>query len=207
MGRNKKRTRKSSGQPRKPIQGTRAASTNAKKPHTKNSSAKKSPANKAPLAPHLQKFAKAVADDHSHVEAASLAGRAPGSASFLYRQPGVKDRIAELLAIKKKLDEEAVAKSAARKRRAIDIDESEIIMHLADIVRNKTESSRDRIRASTELTRILKTKRPEDLKAHGWSANEIEELVCWTSPNALARCGECQKQNGLPQPRATPTRG
>ncbi len=97
MGQNKKRTRKSSSQRRKPIQGNRATSTNAKKARAKKSSAEESPANQAPLAAHLEKFAKAVADDHSHVEAAKLAGRAPGFASFLYRQPGVKDRIAELL--------------------------------------------------------------------------------------------------------------
>ena len=113
MGQNKKRTRKSNNQRAKPIQGNRANSTNAKKSRAKNSSAKKSPTNKAPLVAHLEKFAKAVADDHSHVKAAILAGRAPGSASFLYRQPGVKDRIAELLTIKKKATEEEVAKECS----------------------------------------------------------------------------------------------
>jgi hypothetical protein len=72
MGQNRKRTRKSSGQRMKPTRGNRATSTNAKEPHAKNCSAKKSPANKAPLAAHLQKFAEAVADDHSDVEAAIL---------------------------------------------------------------------------------------------------------------------------------------
>ena len=176
MGRNKKRTRKSSGQRRKPIQGKLATSINAKKSHPNNSSAKKSPANKAPLAAHLEKFAKAVAEDHSHVEAAILAGRAPGSASFLYRQPGVKDRIAELLALKKKENEGEVATSALRKRRSDDIDEEEIRDLLADIGRSKTEQSRDRIRALTALPKISRNKRPEDLKAHGWSASEIDEL-------------------------------
>jgi hypothetical protein len=113
MGRKKKCAKKSSGQRKKPIQGKRATNTNANKPHAKNSSANKSHATKPPLAPHLEKFAKAVADDHSHVEAATLAGRAPGSASFLYRQPGVKDRIAELLAIKKKEDDEEAAKKCS----------------------------------------------------------------------------------------------
>jgi hypothetical protein len=56
----------------KPTRGNHATSTNAKKPHANNCSAKKSPADKAPLAAHLQKFAKAVADDHSDVEAAIL---------------------------------------------------------------------------------------------------------------------------------------
>ena len=176
MGQNKKRTRKSSSQRRKPIQGNRATSINAKKPHAKNSSAKKSPANKAPLAAHLETFAKAVAEGASHVKAAVICCRKPGSASFLYAQPGVKDRIAELLAIKRKENEEEVATSALRKRRADDIDEGEVIMHLADIVRSKTEPSRDRIRALTALPKILKNKGPKDLKAHGWSANEIEEL-------------------------------
>jgi hypothetical protein len=62
MGQNKKRTRKSSSQRRKPIQGNRATSANAKKPHAKTSSAKKSHADKVPLAAHLEKFAKAVAE-------------------------------------------------------------------------------------------------------------------------------------------------
>lgn len=155
-------------QPREERQREKAR---AKKPSSREFSA-----NKAPLAAHLQKFAEAVADDHSHVEGAILAGRAPGSASFLYRQPGVKDRIAELLAIKKKASEEMVAKNALRPRCVVDIDESEIIMHLTDIVRSKTEPSRDRIRASIELSKILKSKGPKDLKAHGWSANEIDEL-------------------------------
>jgi hypothetical protein len=176
MGRNKKRTRKSSSQRTKGIQGKRVTSNNAKKSRTKDSSAKKSLADKAPLAAHLEKFAKAVAEGASHVKAAVICGRKPGSASFLYAQPGVKDRIAELLAIKKKASEEAVAKSGVRKRRADDIDNSEMIMHLADIVRSKTEPSRERIRAITALPKILKNKSPKDLKAFGWSDNEIDEL-------------------------------
>jgi hypothetical protein len=82
MGKNKKRTRKSSTQRKKPIQGNRATSANAKKARAKKSSARESPANKPPLAAHLEKFAKAVAEDHSHVEAAILASRAPGSDEF-----------------------------------------------------------------------------------------------------------------------------
>jgi hypothetical protein len=184
MGR-KKRTKKSSGRRVKPSQRNRATSSNAKKPRANDTSAKKSPANKAPLAAHLEKFAKAVADDHSHVEAAILAGRASGSASFLYRQPGVKDRIAELLAIKKKASEAAVAKSAVRTRRADDIDEAEIRNLLADIARSKRERSGDRIRALTALPKIGKNKRSEDLKAFGWSDNEIAELFAGLIPKRL----------------------
>jgi hypothetical protein len=176
MGRKKKRTKKSSGQRKKPIQNKRATSSNANKPNAKDSSAKKSHATEPALAPHLEKFAKAVAEDHSHVQAAILAGRAPGSASFLYRQLGVRERIAELLAIKKKENEEDVANGARRPQRPVDIDEGEIIMHLADIGRSKTESSKDRIRAFSELSKILKTKGPTTLKAYGWSANEIAEF-------------------------------
>jgi hypothetical protein len=69
-----------------------------------------------------------------------------------------------------------VAKSAVRKRRADDIDEGEIRNLLPDIGRSKTEQSRDRIRALAALPKILKSKGPKDLKAHGWSANEIDEL-------------------------------
>src|ERR1700693_1543183 len=160
MGQNKKRTRKSSGK-RIKMKGGRAPSTNAKESRANDSSERKPPANKAPLAAHLEEFAKAVADDHSHVEAAILAGRAPGSASFLYRQRGVKKRIAELLAIKKKASEEELVKSTARKRRAVNIDDSGIIMHLAALGRSKTEPSRDRIRALTALPKILKTQGPK----------------------------------------------
>jgi hypothetical protein len=63
-----------------------------------------------------------------------------------------------------------------RKRRADDIDEREIRRLLANIGRSKTEQSRDRIRALTALPKISKNKRPEDLKVHGWSDNEIDEL-------------------------------
>ena len=70
MGQNKKRTKKSSSQRMKPIQGNRATSTNAKQARAKKSSAKESSADKAPLAAHLEKFANAAADDDSHVEAA-----------------------------------------------------------------------------------------------------------------------------------------
>jgi len=72
MRRKKKRTKKSSSQRMKPTRGNRATSTTAKKPHAKNCSAKKSHANKARLAAHLQKSAEAVADDHRDVEAAIL---------------------------------------------------------------------------------------------------------------------------------------
>src|ERR1700676_227803 len=53
------------------------------------------------LDPHLEVFAKAVAEGFSHVEAAEICGRKPGSASFLYRQPGVQERIAELRSLAK----------------------------------------------------------------------------------------------------------
>jgi hypothetical protein len=176
MGQNKKRTRKSSSQRRKPIQGNRATSANRKKARAKRSSSKESPTNKAPLAAHLEKFAKAVAEDHSHVEAAILAGRAPGSASFLYRHPGVKDRIAALLAIMKKKNEEAAAKSAVKTHREGDIENGEVRKHLGNIALDPTEPTSQRVRALIALPKIPKDKRPEDLKAHGWSANEIAEL-------------------------------
>src|SRR5579864_7319642 len=56
---------------------------------------------RANLAAHLEAFAKAVAEGSSHVRAAEICGRKRGSASFLYAQPGVKERIAELQTIAK----------------------------------------------------------------------------------------------------------
>jgi hypothetical protein len=80
------------------------------------------------LDPHLEVFAKAVAEGFSHVEAAEICGRKPGSASFLYRQPGVQERIAELRSLAKYATEKAVTENAIRVIRPIDTDRNEIIM-------------------------------------------------------------------------------
>jgi hypothetical protein len=66
---------------------------------------------RAPLVPHLEIFSKAVAEGHSHVEAAEICGRSRGSASSLYTRPGVKERIAELRAIAATANEKAVAEN------------------------------------------------------------------------------------------------
>ena len=76
---------------------------------------------------------------------------------------------------------------------------------LADIGRSKTEQSRDRIRALTALPKILKGKGPKDLKAHGWSANEIEELFA-TGRNP-ARLQVAEETNAPMKPRAILTPG
>jgi hypothetical protein len=46
---------------------------------------------RAPLVSHLEIFSKAVAEGHSHVEAAEICGRSRGSASSLaaYRRPTI----------------------------------------------------------------------------------------------------------------------
>lgn len=66
------------------------------------------------LAAHLEMFAEAVAEGASHVDAAVRCGRKPGSASFLYAQPGVKDRIAELKTIARNATENVMAKMQSR---------------------------------------------------------------------------------------------
>jgi hypothetical protein len=72
------------------------------------------PATVPALAAHLEMFAKAVAEGDSHVEAAVICGRKRGSASFLYAQPGVKERIAELKTIARDATEKAIVNNRSR---------------------------------------------------------------------------------------------
>src|SRR5690349_5927970 len=63
------------------------------------------------LAPHLEAFAKAVADGHPAIEAAVIAGRSRGSASYMRQRTGVAERIAEFQKIKQIANEKAVAEN------------------------------------------------------------------------------------------------
>lgn len=84
------------------------------------------------LKPHLEMFAKAVAEGSSHVDAAEICGCARGSANYLFNEPGVQERIAELGAIARNASEKAVAEKAIRVIRKITIDRNDIIMGLVD---------------------------------------------------------------------------
>jgi hypothetical protein len=130
------------------------------------------------LAAHLEAFAKAVAEGSSHVVAAVKCGRKRGSASFLYAQPGVRERIAELQTLAKNAAEKAVAENATRGRRQIDIDRNEIVMLLADIARSENQPGVTRVRALAVLSRIymLEAKSIKDVESfYGWSSDELEE--------------------------------
>jgi hypothetical protein len=130
------------------------------------------------LAPHLEVFAKAVAEGSSHVQAAVICERSRGSASDLYARPGVRERIAEFRAAAAKASEKAVAENATLKRRRVDVERNEIIMCLADIARSETEPAAVRIRAWAVLSRIfmLEAKTLNDLKQfYGWNSDELEE--------------------------------
>lgn len=138
------------------------------------------PTTRPNLPAHLEVFAKAVAEGSSHVQAAEMCGRAPGSASFLYAQPGVKDRIAELRALAKNATEKAVTENAIRMRRVVDIDRNEVVMLLADIARNQSLPAAARVRALNVLSRIfmLLVRDLKDLKEFGgWFSDEMEEYA------------------------------
>jgi hypothetical protein len=76
---------------------------------------------------HLEIFSKAVAEGHSHVEAAEICGRSRGSASSLYTRPGVKERIAELRTIAATANEKAVAENGRQEVRVIHFSRNHIL--------------------------------------------------------------------------------
>src|SRR5579864_8964345 len=146
------------------------ASTKSKYPATSS----------ANLSAHLEAFAKAVAEGSSHVRAAEICGRKRGSASFLYAQPGVQERIAELQMIAKNATEKAVTENAIRMRRVVDIDRNEIVMLLADLARSENEPGAVRVRALNVLSRIfmLQARTLKDLEEfYGWFSDEMEDYA------------------------------
>jgi uncharacterized protein (UPF0147 family) len=130
------------------------------------------------LAAHLETFAKAVAEGASHIKAAVTCGRRPGSASFLYAQPGVKERIAELQTIARNATEKALAENANKLRGAVDINRNEIINILTEIARDTQQPGRVRVHAANVLSKIfmLQPKNLKELKSfYGWTSDELEE--------------------------------
>jgi hypothetical protein len=139
---------------------------------------KEPPATVPALAAHLEMFAKAVAEGASHVEAAVVCRRKRGSASFLYAQPGVKERIAELKTIARHATEKAMARDAIRLSGAVDIDRNEIINILTEIARDTQQPGRVRAYAANVLSKIfmLQPKNLKELKSfYGWTSDELEE--------------------------------
>jgi hypothetical protein len=148
--------------------------------HKKNraNNAQERPPTVPALAAHLEKFAKAVAEGASHLEAAVICGRKPGSASFLYAQPGVKERIAELQTIARNATEKAVAENAIMLSGPVNIERNEIINRLTEIARDTLQPGRVRVYALNVLSKIfmLQPKNLKELKSfHGWTSDELEE--------------------------------
>lgn len=133
--------------------------------------------------PHLEVFAKAVAEGFSHVEAAKMCGRSPGSASYLINRPGVKERIAELETIAKKATEEAVTEKAIREIRKITIDRNDIIMGVVDCINDKTtDVGRLNVRmkgwALLADVYMLRAKSLQDLSNfYSWTSDELEAFA------------------------------
>jgi hypothetical protein len=109
--------------------------------------------------------------------AAERAGRKRGSAGWLYAQPGVQERIAELKRIAKAANNRETAEQAIKVRRKIDIDRNDIVMGLVDIARSESEPGAVKVRAWAELVEIflLKAKNLKELtEFYGWTSDEIE---------------------------------
>lgn len=145
---------------------------------------------KPSLAPHLEAFAKAVAEGYSHVEAAVICGRKRGSASFLYAQPGVKQRIAELLQIARVASETTIASNTVRESREVTIGRNDVMMLLEDIARDRTAPTGARVRALLGLADIfmMRAKNIEDVALfRGWTQDELQEFARTGIPPASIR--------------------
>ena len=105
-----------------------------------------------------------------------------GSASFLYEQPGVQERIAELRILAKNATEKAVTENAIRMIRPITIDRNDIIMGIVDCINDKkTPVARllMMMRRWSLLADIfmLRAKTLKDLADfYGWTEDEIVEF-------------------------------
>jgi len=141
------------------------------------------PATVPALAAHLETFAKAVAEGTSHIKAAVTCGRRPGSASFLYAQPGVKERIAELRTLAKNATEKAVTENAIRVIRKITFDRNDIIMGIHDDMHNgfmPVNRMMAKLKGWSLLADIflLRAKTLQDLaNLHGWTTHELDAFI------------------------------
>jgi hypothetical protein len=108
----------------------------------------------AAAGPLYEIFPKAVAEGHSHVEAAEICGRSRGSASSLYTRPGVKERIAELRAIAATANEKAVAENGRQEVPVIDFSRNHIVVGIHELAR-EARSERVRLAAWSKLAEIF----------------------------------------------------
>ena len=134
---------------------------------------------RVPLVPHLEIFSKAVAEGHSHVEAAEICGRSRGSASSLYTRPGVKERIAELRAIAATANEKAVAENGRQEVPVIDFSRNHIVVGIHELAR-EARSERVRLAAWSKLAEIfmLLPRQTKDLNDfHGWTDDELQYFI------------------------------
>lgn len=132
-----------------------------------------------PLKPHLEKFCQVVAEGYSHVEAAEIAGRSRGSASYLFARPGVIDRIRELRLLVQSATEEEVAIRAGRAESIVNITRNDIINGLHHEALT-AKSSCARVTAWRGLAEIymLYPKTLKDVEDfYGWTDEEIEEYA------------------------------
>jgi hypothetical protein len=133
------------------------------------------------LAPHLEQFAKAVAKGASHVAAAVMVGRRRGSASFLYAQPGVKERIADLAKLARDASEEEAAKSKLKTISPNNMDHNEIAERFAAIARSPDASMTEQIRALSHLAEMekVRTQPKEEGRASAPMAAQTPEDAAW----------------------------
>jgi hypothetical protein len=128
---------------------------------------------------HLEIFSKAVAEGHSHVEAAEICGRSRGSASSLYTRPGVKESIAELRAIAATANEKAVAENGRQEVPVIHFTRNHIIIGIQKLAR-EARSERVRLAACSKLAEIftLLPRQTKDLNDfYGWTDDELEYFI------------------------------
>lgn len=136
--------------------------------------------NKMPsLAPHLETFAKAVADGHPAVEAAVIAGRSRGSASYMKQRAGVAERIAEFQRIKQIANERAVAENTSRVIPIVTLTRNHIINGLHHEA-TTAKSSCARVNAWRGLADIfmLRAKNTKEVSEfYAWTEDELQNYA------------------------------
>lgn len=159
------------------------------------------------LTSHLEVFAKAVAEGSSHVEAAVICGRKRGSASFLYAQPGVKQRIAELRTIKQRANEKALAETANGMRYPrVTVTRNHIINGLAHEARTAKSAcarvSAWQVLADIYLLRARNIREVADFC--GWTDEDLDEYIKnGILPARFRNLVDSSKSVGLPIDRKT----
>lgn len=125
----------------------------------------------------LEEFAQLRAKGISAVKAAVASGFKPGSASWVSRKPGVQKRIEELKGIKQKETERAFAERARKELTSGPIGTADEMLEIVtDVARSTSQPGHIKLRAASELLKH-RQKDSTGLLKHGWSPNEIDELL------------------------------